>query len=110
MNTFFSSGNKRSYNDFKENISPQIQSLFDSLRDFCFSLGSNVIEDVRMHRVVFCKSITFRWFVDMEPDKDSILLKIQRNRKEPFLTMKIKVDDNLEQVKELLKDAYITIH
>lgn len=110
MNTFFSSGNKRSYNDFKENVSPQIQSLFDSLRDFCFSLGSNVIEDVRMHRVVFCKSITFRWFVDMEPDKDSILLKIQRNRKEPFLTMKIKVDDNLEQVKELLKDAYITIH
>lgn len=110
MNTFFSSGNKRSYNDFKENISPQIQSLFDSLRDFCFSLGSNVIEDVRMHRVVFCKSITFRWFVDMEPDKDSILLKIQRNRKEPFSTIKIKVDDNLEQVKEFLKDAYITIH
>jgi hypothetical protein len=109
VNTFFSSSNKRSYNDFKENISPQIQSLFDSLRDFCFSLGSNVIEDVRMHRVVFCKSITFRWFVDMEPDKDSILLKIQRNRKEPFSTMKIKVDDNLEQVKELLKDAYITI-
>lgn len=109
MNTFFSSGNKRSYNDFKENISPQIQSLFDSLRDFCFSLGSNVIEDVRMHRVVFCKSITFRWFVDMEPDKDSILLKIQRNRKEPFSTMKIKVDDDLEQVKKLLKDAYITI-
>lgn len=110
MNTFFSSGNKRSYNDFKENISPQIQSLFDSLRDFCFSLGSNVIEDVRMHRVVFCKSITFRWFVDMEPDKDSILLKIQRNRKEPFSTMKIKADDNLDQVKDLLKDAYITIH
>jgi len=105
----FSCGNKRSYNDFKENISPQIQSLFDSLRDFCFSLGSNVIEDVRMHRVVFCKSITFRWFVDMEPEKDSILLKIQRNRKEPFSTMKIKADDNLDQVKEFLKDAYITI-
>jgi predicted transport protein len=110
VNTFFSSGNKRSYNDFKENISPQIQSLFDSLRDFCFSLGSNVIEDVRMHRVVFCKSITFRWFVDMEPQKDSILLKIQRNRKEPLSTMKIKDDDNLDQVKEFLRDAYITIH
>ena len=106
----FSCGNKRSYNDFKENISPQIQSLFDSLRDFCFSLGSNVIEDVRMHRVVFCKSITFRWFVDMEPEKDSILLKIQRNRKESLLTMKIKDNDNLDQVKEILRDAYITIH
>lgn len=68
-----------------------------------------MIEDVRMHRVVFCKSITFRWFVDMEPDKDSILLKIQRNRREPILTMKIKADDNLDQVKEFLRDAYITI-
>ena len=109
MNTFFASGNKRNYNDFKENISPQIQFLFDLLRDFCFSLGNNVIEDVRMHRVVFCKSITFRWFVDMEPEEDIILLKIQRNRKEPHSTMKIKVDDNLDQVKEFLKDAYFTI-
>jgi len=109
VNTIFSSGNKRSYNDFKENISPQIQPLFDSLRDYCFSLGSNVIEDVRMHRVVFCKSITFRWFVDMEPVEDTILLKIQRNRKEPLSTIKIKADDNLDQVKEFLRDAYITI-
>jgi len=109
VNTIFSSGNKRSYNDFKENISPQIQPLFDSLRDYCFSLGSNVIEDVRMHRVVFCKSITFRWFVDMEPEEDTILLKIQRNRKEPLSTIKIKADDNLDQVKEFLRDAYITI-
>jgi hypothetical protein len=109
VSNFFSSGNKRSYNDFKKNISPQIQSLFDLLRDFCFSLGSNVIEDVRMHRIVFCKSITFRWFVDMEPGIDSVLLKIQRNRKEAPLTMKINADDNLDQVKEFLKDAYVTI-
>jgi hypothetical protein len=68
-----------------------------------------VIEDVRMHRVVFCKSITFRWFVDMEPERDSILLKIQRNRKEPLSIIKIKSGDNLDQVKEFLKDAYITI-
>jgi hypothetical protein len=46
----------------------------------------------------------------MEPDKDAILLKIQRNRKEPLSTMKIKADDNLDQVKEFLRDAYITIH
>jgi hypothetical protein len=53
--------------------------------------------------------MTFRWFVDMEPDGDSILLKIQRNRKESLLTMKIKANDNLDQVKEFLKDAYVTI-
>ncbi len=110
MNSFFSSENKRSYFDFKKQISPQIQSLFDSLRDYCFSLGSNVIEDVRMHRIVFCKSITFRWFADMEPEQDSVLLKIQRSRKEPNQTIRIKVSEDLNQIKDSLKDAFKTIH
>src|SRR3989304_2713384 len=98
MNTFFSSENKRSYINLKKQISPQIQSLFDSLRDYCFSLGSNVIEDVRMHRIVFYKSITFRWFVDMEPEQDTILLKIQKSRKEPHQTIRIKADEAVAQV------------
>ena len=25
-----------------------------------------------MHRVVFCKSMTFRWFLDVEPEKDGV--------------------------------------
>ena len=109
MNTFFSTGNKRSYADFKKQIPSQIQSLFDSLREFCFSLGDNVIEDVRMHRIVFCKSITFRWFVDIEPENDTVLLKIQRSRKEPQKTIRLKPNENLEQIKEILKDAFDTI-
>ena len=109
MNTFFSSGNKRSYTDFKKQIPFQIQPIFDSLREFCFSIGDNVIEDVRMHRIVFCKSITFRWFADIEPENDTILLKIQRSRKEPQKTIRLKPNENLDQVKEILKDAFDTI-
>ena len=109
MNTFFSTGNKRSYTDFKKQIPSQIQPLFDFIREFCFSIGDNVIEDVRMHRIVFCKSITFRWFVDLEPEKDIILLKIQRSRKEPQKIIRLKPNDDLEQVKEILKDAFDTI-
>ncbi len=110
MNTFFSSGNKRSFDDFKKQISPKIQSSFDSLREFCLSLGGNVVEDVRMHRVVFCKTITFRWFADMEPNQDTILLKIQKNRKEPHQIIHIKPDENLDKIKNILKDAFNTIH
>ena len=51
-------GNKRSYNEFKNNIPLMIQPLFDELRQFCIGLGPKIIEDVRMHRVVFCKYIT----------------------------------------------------
>ncbi len=110
MSTFFSTGSKRSYTDFKKQIPPQIQSLFDSLREFCFSLGDNVIEDVRMHRIVFCKSITFRWFVDIEPENETILLKIQKSRKEPQKIIRLKPNESLQQVKEILKDAFNVIH
>jgi predicted transport protein len=109
MNTFFSSENKRDYNDFKKQISPNIQSQFDSLRDFCLSLGSEVVEDVRMHRVVFCKTITFRWFVDMEPKQNSILLKIQKNRKEPIKIIELKAHENIDKLKNIIKGAFILI-
>jgi hypothetical protein len=110
MDGIVSFGNKRDYEDFKKQLSPQITSIFDLIRDFCFSLGDNVIEDVRMHRIVFCKSITFRWFLDMEPENDSILLKIQKNRKEPPLIINIKLNPETSQLKETIKDAFQTIH
>ena len=109
MSTFFSTGSKRSYNDFKQQVPSQIQSLIDSLREFCFSLGDNVIEDVRMHRIVFCKSISFRWFADIEPENDSILIKIQKSRKEPQKIIRLKPSEDTSQVKEILKEAFETI-
>ena len=105
-----SAGHARNYEDFKKQISPLVKPLFDSLREYCLSLGKNVIEDVRMHRVVFCKSMTFRFFVDMEPQRDSILIKIRRERKEPQKEIVIKPSHNLDEIKNLLLDAYNTIH
>jgi len=32
----------RSYDDFMKDANPKVQSLMDSLRKFCFSLGNNV--------------------------------------------------------------------
>ena len=105
-----SSGRARSYDDFKKQISPLMKSVFDSLREYCLSLGKNVVEDVRMHRVVFCKSMTFRFFADVEPQHDSILIKIRRDRKEPQKEFEIKTGQNLDEIKSLLLNAYNTIH
>lgn len=105
-----SSGHARSYDDFKKQITPLMNPVFDSLREYCLSLGKNVIEDVRMHRVIFCKSMTFRFFADMEPQRESILIKIRRDRKEPQKEVEIKANQNLDEVKNLLLDAYNTIH
>ena len=59
------SGPKRTYEDFKKQIPMPVSSAFDSLRQYCLSLGANVVEDVRAHRVVFVKSLSFRWFADL---------------------------------------------
>ena len=90
MEGIISFGNKRNYEDFKKQIPEDVLPLFDSIREFCFKLGENVIEDVRMHRVVFCKSMTFRWFLDVEPEKDGVKIKIQKSRKDPIQVIQIK--------------------
>jgi cystathionine beta-lyase family protein involved in aluminum resistance len=69
-----------------------------------------VLEDVRMHRVVFCKSMTFRWFIDVEPEKDGVKIKIQKNRKDPIQTIQIKEDQKILEFTELFKTAYENIH
>ena len=99
----------RSYDDFMKDANSNAWPFMDDLRKFCFSLGSNVIEDVRMHRVVFCKSFAFRWFVDVEPQKDLVLLKIQKSRKETQ-TVQLGLDQDLAETQALIHEAYSSIH
>ena len=84
--------------------------LFEELRQFCLELGENIVEDVRMHRIVFCKSMTFRWFTDLEPTQNSILIKIQKSRKIPITSLEVFSYDKLEEIKTSIKDAYTSIH
>lgn len=102
-------GNKRNYEDFKKQIPIKIQPLFDLIRDYCFSLGENVVEDIRMHRIVFGKSMTFRWFADVAPQENSVIIKIQKNRKEHPNILQIDLDQNLDALRKILKEAFDTI-
>ena len=110
MEGIISFGNKRSYDDFKKQIPNTVQPLFDSVREFCLSLGGNVVEDIRMHRVVFGKSMTFRWFADVEPEKEGIIVKIQKNRKEDPKILQIKIGQEITELKEIIKSAFETIN
>ncbi len=110
MEGIISFGNKRNYDDFKKQIPSSVLPLFDSIREFCFSLGKNVVEDVRMHRVVFCKSMTFRWFIDVEPQIDGVIIKIQKNRKEPVQIIQVKKDQKISEFSQMIKDAFEEIH
>ena len=110
MKGIISFGNKRNYDDFKKQIPSLVLPLFNSIREFCFSLGENVVEDVRMHRVVFCKSMTFRWFLDVEPERNGVIIKIQKNRKDPIQIIQIKSDQNISEFNQIIKDAFEKIH
>lgn len=101
-----SSGNKRNYDDFKKQIPIPVQPLFESIREICLSLGKNVVEDVRMHRIVFGKSLTFRWFADVEPQDYGIIIKVQKNRKEAPQIIHVKLEQDLAIIKEILAEAY----
>ena len=102
-------GPKRNYEDFKKQIPNTVFSLFDALRQHCMSQGSNVVEDVRAHRIVFGKSLSFRWFADLEPEANSIIVKVQRDRKEPFKAITITDESGLAKLKNAISDAYNTI-
>jgi hypothetical protein len=69
-----------------------------------------VVEDIRAHRIVYGKSLSFRWFADLEPNGDSIIIKIQKDRKDPFQTKIITSEQELDALKSEISDAYSTIH
>ena len=110
MEGIVSFGSKRNYNDFKKQIPGTVQPLFDSVREFCLSLGENVVEDIRMHRVVFGKSMTFRWFADVEPEREGIIIKIQKSRKEDPQILQIKIGHEITEFKDIIKNAFETIN
>ena len=109
MENFIGVGNGRTYEDFQKQISEPIKPLFDKLRTYCKSLDEKVVEDVRMHRVVFCKTMTFRWFADLEPTEKSIIIKIQKERKAEPIILEIIPEQELSELKSILKDAFTTI-
>ena len=109
MGNLIGIGNGRTYEDFQKQIPVPVKSLFDKLRTYCLSLDEKVIEDVRMHRIVFCKTITFRWFADMEPTQSSIIIKIQKERKVEPIVLEVTPEQELSKLEATLKDAFTTI-
>ena len=109
MENLIGVGNGRTYEDFQKQIPEPVKPLFDKLRTYCKSLDDKVIEDVRMHRVVFCKTMTFRWFADLEPTQSSIIIKIQKERKTEAKIFEVIPEQELTEIESTLKDAFITI-
>ena len=79
------------------------------LREFVKSFGKNVIEEVRPHRIVYAKSLTFRYFLDIQPRKDVLAISIRKSRKEPATEHIVKNMQDMENIKAEIVDAYAKI-
>ena len=109
MEGLIGTGTGITYHDFQRQIPKPVKPLFDKLRTYCMSLDEKVIEDVRMHRIVFCKTMAFRWFADLEPTEKSIIIKIQKERKSEPRILEVTPEQELSEVESSLKDAFTTI-
>jgi hypothetical protein len=63
-----------------ERLAEPARATMIELRKFVISLGANVIEEVRPHRVVYAKTLAFRTFLDVEPAVDSLIVEVRSGR------------------------------
>lgn len=89
-----------------EGLNDEAKAMMLDLRAFAKSLGPQVIEEVRPHRVVYAKTMTFRTFLDVEPAGDRLIVEIRSGRTEPPARLQARTRQDLEQVKEKAAQAY----
>jgi hypothetical protein len=90
-------------------LEEQTRQLLLSLRTFIKSLGDNVIEETRPHRIAYAKTLNFRTFVDIQPRTDSLVISIKRGRNESTITEVINSTSKLDVIQNQIRDAYRTI-
>ena len=92
-----------------ERLNEPVKTIMLDLRDFVKSLGGNVIEEVRPHRVVYAKTMNFRTFLDVEPAGDSLVISIRYGREVAPVTATIRTKQEAERIKKQIADAYSKI-
>ena len=91
------------------NLGKDIGTLLVNLRGFVLSLGDNVIEEVRPHRIVYAKSLTFRYFLDIYPRNTNLIIGIRKSRKEPAKEYVVSNIQEIQSIETEIKDAYEAI-
>jgi hypothetical protein len=89
-----------------EGLGEEIETLLLNLRKFVKSLGANVIEEVRPHRIVYAKTLTFRTSLDIQPKTHSLLISLRRGRNEPSITYTVTSMEELEEIKHQITEVH----
>jgi hypothetical protein len=91
-----------------EKLKEPVRPIMVDLRKFVISLGSNVIEEVRPHRIIYSKTMSFRTFLDIEPTTtgDSLMLSIRYGRGTTPVSLMIVTIEDVERAKKQIAEAY----
>ncbi|MDQ4073343.1 MAG: hypothetical protein M3162_03455 [Thermoproteota archaeon] len=92
-----------------EGLESDTKGLLLDLREFVKSCGDNVIEEIRPHRIVYAKSLTFRYFLDIRPRKHVLVVTIRKSRKEPSTEYAVTNMMELQNIKTGILEAYANI-
>ena len=103
---FSPSGNRIPFETHLERLQEPAKTIMANLRRFVQSLGSNVIEEVRPHRVVYAKTMNFRMFLDVEPAGNVLVITIRAGRNVAPVTATIKTAQDAEGIKKQIAEAY----
>src|SRR3982750_4805832 len=114
MSEFGLYSNKSSSISFESHLEgleeKETKKILIKLREFVKSIGNNVIEEIRPHRIVYAKSLTFRYFLDIQPRKESLIISIRKSRKEPAIEHIVKNMQEVEKIKLEISQAYTKIN
>lgn len=89
-----------------QNLKEPVRAMMIELRTFAMSLGPQVIEEVRPHRVVYAKTMTFRTFLDVAPAGDHLSIEVRSGRTEQPARFEVRTQQDLEQVKKQAAQAF----
>ncbi|MDQ3873443.1 MAG: hypothetical protein M3258_07535 [Thermoproteota archaeon] len=94
-----------------EKLKEPARTILVDLRKFVVSLGNNVIEDIRPHRIVYSKTLNFRTFLDIQPiGDDSLTLSIRYDRHTLPITVIVMTMEDADRAKKQIGEAYQKIH
>jgi hypothetical protein len=101
-----SPGGGPSFETHLASLQEPAKSIMADLRRFALALGQSVIEEVRPHRVVYAKTLTFRTFLDVEPAVDHLVIEIRSGRQASPERVMIKTQEEAERAKKAIAEAY----
>ena len=100
---------KLSVDEHLSKLNEPTKNILQEIRSFVLSLGTNVIEEVRPHRIVYAKSFNFRTFLDIEPSMNVLAVSIKTGSRGESTKLTIGSGEQMQNLKELIKQAYTRI-